>query len=87
MGAAVRITAKGQVTIPQDVRELAGLMPGTDVEFQVEGGAVRLVKSDTSGPRRNRGQKLVESLRGKGNFGMTTDEVIALMRGPAAHEG
>jgi AbrB family looped-hinge helix DNA binding protein len=27
----MRITAKGQVTIPQDVRQLAGLMPGTDV--------------------------------------------------------
>ena len=34
----MRITAKGQVTIPQIVRERAGLMPGTDVEFELENG-------------------------------------------------
>jgi AbrB family looped-hinge helix DNA binding protein len=34
--AAMRITTKGQVTIPQDVRERAGLMPGTDVAFEIE---------------------------------------------------
>jgi hypothetical protein len=32
------------------------------------------------------GQKLVEGLRGRGNLRMTTDEVIALMRGPTADE-
>jgi AbrB family looped-hinge helix DNA binding protein len=83
----MRITAKGQVTIPHDIRESAGLMPGTDVEFQVEGGGVRLVKAKRGTGRKTRGQKLVESLRGRGNFGMTTDEVIALMRGPPADEG
>jgi AbrB family looped-hinge helix DNA binding protein len=83
----VRITAKGQVTIPQDVRARAGLMPGTDVVFEIEAGAVRLVKAETSGGRRTRGQKLVDGLRGRGDFKMTTDEVVALMRGPAADEG
>ncbi len=82
----MRITTKGQVTIPQDVRERAGLMPGTDVEFVIEAGVVRLVKS-TPGARRTRGQKLVEDLRGLGDFKMTTDEIVALMRGPSADEG
>jgi len=40
----MRITAKGQVTIPQHLRRRAGLMPGTDVEFEFDAGAVRLVK-------------------------------------------
>lgn len=83
----MRITAKGQVTIPQEVRERAGLMPGTDVEFQIEAGVVRLVKATAGVGRRTRGQKLVESLRARGDFKMTTDEVIASMRGPAADEG
>ena len=83
----MRITAKGQVTIPQDVRERAGLMPGTDVEFEIEGGAVRLVKATRGGGRRTRGQRLVEGLRGRGDFKMTTDEIVALMRGPSADEG
>ena len=82
----MRITDKGQVTIPQDVRERAGLMPGTDVEFTLEDGVVRLVKARSGPGRKSRGQKLVDRLRGKGEFKMTTDEVLALMRGPAADE-
>jgi AbrB family looped-hinge helix DNA binding protein len=41
----MRITAKGQVTIPREVRERAGLIPGADVEFEIEAGAVRLIKT------------------------------------------
>lgn len=82
----MRITTKGQVTIPQNVREKAGLMPGTDVAFELDGSTVRLVKV-TEGARQTRGQKLVEGLRGRGDFKMSTDEIVALMRGPAADEG
>jgi len=84
---AMRITTKGQVTIPQEVRERAGLMPGTDVEFEIEAGVVRLVKSASGGARQTRGRKLIEGLRGRGDFKMTTDEIVALMRGPSADDG
>jgi AbrB family looped-hinge helix DNA binding protein len=83
----MRITTKGQVTIPQDVRERAGLMPGTDVEFVFEDDKVVLKKIRTTGKKPSRGQKLVEQLRqmrGSANYGMSTDEVIELMRGPPA---
>ena len=80
----MRITARGQVTIPQDVRERAGLMPGTDVSFESDASGVRLVKVGPGQGRKSRGEKLVEQLRGGGAFGMTTDEVLALMRGPRA---
>jgi AbrB family looped-hinge helix DNA binding protein len=83
----MRITTKGQVTIPQDVRERAGLMPGTDVAFEIEAGMVRLVKVTGEGGRQTRGQKLVEGLRGRGDFRMSTDEIVALMRGPTADAG
>ena len=83
----MRITTKGQVTIPQHVRERAGLMPGTDVEFEIKAGTVRLVKATADGGRRTRGQKLVAGLRGRGDFKMTTDEIVGLMRGPSAEEG
>jgi AbrB family looped-hinge helix DNA binding protein len=82
----MRITAKGQVTIPQDLREQAGLMPGTDVEFKLVAGGVRLVKTKPGPRRKTRGQKLVARLRGKGDFKMTTDEIVALMRGPSADQ-
>ncbi|NBU28245.1 MAG: AbrB/MazE/SpoVT family DNA-binding domain-containing protein [Caulobacteraceae bacterium] len=80
----MRITTKGQVTIPQDVREGAGLMAGTDVEFVTEDGAVRLNRSHAGQP--TRGQKLVESQRGAGDFRMTTEEIVAQMRGPRTGE-
>jgi len=82
----VRITAKGQVTIPQHLRQKAGLMPGTDVEFEFDGGAVRLVKAKGRNARATRGERLVEGLDGAGTFGMSTDEVLALMRGPSASD-
>jgi AbrB family looped-hinge helix DNA binding protein len=87
----VRITTKGQVTIPQDLRERAGLMPGTDVLFEFQDGGLRLIKARRAAglgsARKTRGEKLVERLRGAGDFAMSTDEIVALMRGPCADEG
>ncbi len=41
---ACRLTVKGQITIPKDVREGLGLRPGDEVEFVAEGGGYRLRK-------------------------------------------
>ena len=79
----MRITSKGQVTIPQAVRERAGLLPNTEVEFVVEAGAVRIVKS-ASARRAARGAIAVRRLRQhEGRVRMTTDEIMALTRGEA----
>ena len=40
-----KVMAKGQVTIPKDVRELLGLQSGDRVAFVVENGHVSLVNS------------------------------------------
>lgn len=75
----MRITSKGQVTIPIEIREKLGLLPETEVEFELQGNAVRLVKvTPKSGP--SRGRNAVERLRGKGTVRMTTDEILALTR-------
>lgn len=57
----MRITSKGQVTIPQFVREQTGLLPNTDVEFVVDGGEVRIIKA-VSGRRPSRGAVAVQTL-------------------------
>ncbi len=76
----MRITSKGQVTIPIDIRERFGLLPHTQVRFEVEDDAVRLVKdSEAEGP--SRGRQLVNRLRGSATVDMTTDEILALTRG------
>ena len=76
----MRITSKGQVTIPIEIREKAGLMPDTEVEFRYDGKTVRLVKVEANG-KSGRGRKVVERLRGRGDVRLTTDEIMALTRG------
>ena len=41
----MRITSKGQVAIPAEIREQAGLLPHTEVDFEYDGKTVRLVRS------------------------------------------
>ena len=62
----MRLTSKGQVTIPQEIRERLGLMPRTEVEFEVEGDAVRIRPARRS---RSRGDALIATLRGTGTLG------------------
>ena len=75
----MRITSKGQVTIPQDIRERAGLLPHTEVEFVYDGKSVRIVRSDRS-KKSSRGARLVEHMLGRGNIKLTTDQIMAMTR-------
>jgi AbrB family looped-hinge helix DNA binding protein len=74
----MRITSKGQVTIPQEIRLRLGLQPGTEVEFDVVGNTVRIRKV---GGRPGRGRGIVERLRGRATTRLTTDQILALTRG------
>ncbi len=76
----MKITSKGQVTIPQDIRERHGLLPGTEVRFIDDGDKVRLVKA--AGGRR-RGRTLVARMRGRATTRLSTEEIMALTRGDA----
>jgi AbrB family looped-hinge helix DNA binding protein len=76
----MRITSKGQVTIPIDIREQAGLLPNTEVHFGLEGDKVTITRA-TKSRKPSRGEQIVERLRGKGDVKMTTEEIMALMRG------
>ncbi len=75
----MRITSKGQVTIPAEIRELAGLLPQTEVEFEFDGAAVRIVRAK-AGKRDGRGARLVAHLRGRGDIAMSTDAIMAQTR-------
>jgi AbrB family looped-hinge helix DNA binding protein len=74
----MRINSKGQVTIPVEIREKAGLLPSTEVEFVFKRGVVRLVKVQGRG---GRGAEVLRRLRGSGTVKMSTDEIMALTRG------
>jgi AbrB family looped-hinge helix DNA binding protein len=74
----VRITSKGQVTIPQIIRERHGLLPDTEVEFVERDGDV-IVRS-VRGAKPDRAARLLEGMRGAANTGLTTDEILRLTR-------
>ena len=76
----MRITAKGQVTIPADIRHKFGFLPDTEIEFVVEDGKVCLVHAQ--GPGRSRGDRVLARLSGRARTGMTTDQILALTREP-----
>jgi AbrB family looped-hinge helix DNA binding protein len=81
----MRITSKGQVTIPQHVREKAGLNPGSEVEFDIVDGRVLLRPASGAGMRRI--QRAVERARGSVKFEMGTEDFMRLVRGEWPYQG
>ena len=75
------LSTKGQVTIPQDIRQKLGLLPGTRVVFDVVGDSVRIRKAGEQG----RGAALVARMKAVGRSAgrppLTTDQIMALTRG------
>ena len=74
-----RINKHGQVTIPKEIRERSGLLPGTEVELRLEGGEVRIVRC-IGKMKTGSGARLVQRLRGSATVRMTTEEIMALTR-------
>ena len=72
----MRVTTKGQVTIPQHIREKLGITPATEVDFVEEEGRIFLIKRKEG---RAATQKFAK-LRGSATVKMTTDEIMALTR-------
>jgi AbrB family looped-hinge helix DNA binding protein len=71
----VRVTQKGQVTIPLEVRRALGIHPGSDVQFRIEEEGVRLVVDP------ERAAEEIAGMRGAGSGELSTDEILALTRG------
>ena len=72
----MRVTSKGQVTIPQDVRRQLGIVPGSEVDFQVDERGARLVRVNPDD-----GKQLATRMRGRATVAMSTEEIMALTRG------
>lgn len=71
----MRVTCKGQVTIPLEVRRRLGIEPGSEVDFQIAEDDVRLVRRPAGS-----GAALVAAMRGRGRVSMSTEEIMALTR-------
>lgn len=71
----MKVTSKGQVTIPKAIRNVLDIAPNSEVEFRKDGQRVYLVKKMRRGP--------VDFGRfvGVADSAMSTDELMALTRG------
>lgn len=74
----MRITSKGQITIPQEIRERFGFVPHTEIDFVVVDGVLVLRKARGENDRM---RAWSEKCRGSADVKMTTDEIMALTRG------
>ena len=74
----MRVTEKGQVTIPKELRDRFGIGAGSEVEFVDVDGELVVRKLDLG---RGRGARLAARLRGRGDVPSGTDELMALTRG------
>jgi AbrB family looped-hinge helix DNA binding protein len=74
----MRVTRKGQVTIPQAVREALGIVPGTLVEITASGDHAVIRPAERASTR---GELLARRLEGTASGGLSTDEVMMLTRG------
>lgn len=71
----MRVTTKGQVTIPRNIREIMGISPETEIEFKEENGRFYIVK--TNEPKK---PKKLHKFRGIATAKMSTDEIMSLTR-------
>lgn len=72
----MRVTSKGQVTIPLDVRRRLGIQPGSEIEFEVDEQGARLVRVKSAG-----GRAIVRRMRGRSTAALSTEQILALTRG------
>ncbi len=72
----MRVTTKGQVTIPQAVRRKLGIEPGSEVDFQLDGQGARLVRA-----KGTRGASARDARpRGRGTTALSPKEIMSLTR-------
>lgn len=74
---SMRVTTKGQVTIPQPIREKLGIGPSSEIDFVEAKGKVYIVKKKRSGPQRHAFSKV----RGIASVKMSTEAILSLTRG------
>jgi AbrB family looped-hinge helix DNA binding protein len=82
----MRVTTKGQVTIPKEIRDYLRIRPGSEVDFVISGDGVTLVPQDQAHSAERRAASIrawADSVAGTVDLGgMTPDEYMEWLRGP-----
>jgi antitoxin PrlF len=72
------VTTKGQVTIPQSIRDYLGLKPGSVVVFERQANGEVVLRPAGKAGRRTR--RVFAKIRGSATVRMSTDEILGLTR-------
>ena len=77
----MRVSEKGQITIPKNLRELAGIRPNSDVTISMEGGRLFIEALDRSEQAANRARldrflSALKQLEGTGDQNMSAEDVM-----------
>ena len=72
----MRITSDGQITIPLEIRQQLGLLPGAEVEFEVVDDRIVLKRKSNL----SFGEQLVGLMQGKATIRLSTDQVMTTTR-------
>lgn len=75
------ITTKGQVTIPKPMRDHLGLRPGSEVAFTLDPDGRVVISKVTDDNGDLTPAERIARVRGILKSGMTTDEIMLLLRG------
>ena len=80
---STRLTTKGQVTIPKQIRDELGLLPGTPIDFSVnrDGEVVLQKVQGVRGKTHKTPLDRFDAARGKADVQWRTQELMALLRG------
>jgi AbrB family looped-hinge helix DNA binding protein len=84
----MRVTEKGQVTVPKRIRIHLGIWPGTEVDFILKGDEVKLIRMNVDKEREgdSRGARMVRLLKEAASryqlTDFTTGEIMDMTRGP-----
>lgn len=81
----MRVSSKGQVTIPKDLRELAGIRANGEVVFSIEGTRLILEARDSAGRMEDRARldrlmAALKRLEGTGDPAVSAEDVMRVTR-------
>jgi len=80
----MQVTEKGQVTIPKRLREAAGMLPGSQVAFSLDGGKIIMRKIGTGRDDRRKSLRTAAAkVRKSLNVPfrqMDSDDIMAFLR-------
>lgn len=80
------VTAKGQVTIPKHIRMAAGVAPGSEVTFSLEGSRIVITPVATSVKEDRRAKLRIAAARVRASLSsefkrLGADEIMRFIRG------